>query len=149
MSILTIVVSAIIFMMGKTANRAAMKTKSRVAERMFNRHFFMFLAFLVFYIFTRKQSRAFKDIFEKLKEGDKNVTSVTLDVSNMSETPRKLRAMYIDLDNMYQRHQVPEELKMMMNDLKYASDEIMTNMTNDLDRMFQRHPIPNEVREMM
>lgn len=149
MSILTVVVSAIIFLMGRTANRAAMKTKSKVADRMFGRHFFMFLAFLVFYIFTRKQSRAFKGIFEELKEGDKNITTLSIEATNMTETPRKLRAMYINLDNMYQRHQVPDELKMMMEDLKYASDEIMTNMTNDLDRMFQRHPIPNEVKEMM
>lgn len=54
MSFLTVIVSFFLFAMGRAALRATQKQKSRVAERMFNRHFFMFLAFLVFYVFTRK-----------------------------------------------------------------------------------------------
>ena len=64
---LTVIVSFLLFTMGRTALRATEKQKSRVAERMFNRHFFLFLTFLVFYVFTRKQSRIFKGTFEWYK----------------------------------------------------------------------------------
>ena len=74
MSILTVVVSALIYGMGKSAHRSAEKLKSKVAQRMFGRHFFLFLAFLVFYVFTRKQSRYFKQVYNFMKEQDKNVT---------------------------------------------------------------------------
>jgi len=151
MSILTVVVSFIIFMMGRSANRSVTKKKSKVAQRMFRRHFFLFLAFLVFYVFTRKQSRAFKEVFEHLKEGDKTVeTATSMKAANVTAMPkRNLKAMYVDLDTMYKRHEVPDDPKMIMEDMKYASDEIMANMTEDLDRMFKRHQIPQEVKELM
>lgn len=76
MSILTIVVSAFLFLMGRAAFRTTQKLKSKVAKRMFGRHFFLFLAFLVFYVFTRKQSRVFKDVFDSLKDEEKNNTSI-------------------------------------------------------------------------
>lgn len=57
--------------------------------------------------------------------------------------------MYIDLDEMFQRHQVPEEMKMMMDDMRFAGSEIMTDMTDEMDRMFQRHPVPEEVKGLM
>lgn len=150
-SILTVVVSLMMFLMGRSAMRTTEKKKSKVAQRMFGRHFFLFLAFLVFYVFTRKQTRAFKDVFDKLKEGDKNVASITsMKAADVVKTPkRNLKAMYIDLDNMFQRYQVPEEMKMMMDDMRFAGNEIMANMTEDMDRMFQRHPIPQEVRDLM
>jgi hypothetical protein len=86
-----------------------------------------------------------------MKEQDKNVTSIqSMNATEVTEAPkRQLRAMYVDLDNMYQRHEVPDELKMIMDDMRYAGNEVYTNMTNDLDRMFERHPIPEEVKEMM
>jgi hypothetical protein len=151
MSILTVVVSFIIFMMGRSANRSVTKKKSKVAQRMFRRHFFLFLAFLVFYVFTRKQSRTFKEVFEHLKDGDKNTTAdSSMKPANVTTMPkRNLKAMYINLDDMYKKHEVPDDLKMIMEDMRFATDEIMTNMTDDLDRMFQRHQIPQEVKDLM
>lgn len=108
---------------------------------MFGRHFFLFLAFLVFYVFTRKQSREFKNVFDHLKDGDKNETSIAhikaMKEADATKAPkRNLRAMYIDLDEMFQRHQVPEDVKMMMDDMRFAGHEIMSNMTDEMDRMF-------------
>merc|ERR1711998_623361 len=69
------IVSFFLFAMGKVALRATQKQKSRVAERMFNRHFFMFMAFLVFYVFHRKQYRMFKGTFDWIQTHDYNTSS--------------------------------------------------------------------------
>ena len=64
MCLFSILVAFFLFAMGKAALRATQKQKSKIAERMFNRHFFMFLAFLVFYVFHRKQYRMFKGTYD-------------------------------------------------------------------------------------
>jgi hypothetical protein len=125
MSFFSAMVSFFLFAMGKTALRATQKQKSRVAERMFNRHFFMFLTFLVFYVFTRKQSRIFKGAFDYIKTHD-NLTAAYYETDaailnmtvNVTEQPkRNLRARYHaqsdQYDNVLHQHeQMYDEIDM-------------------------------------
>jgi len=147
MSLFSTLVSFFLFAMGKTALRATQKQKSRVAERMFNRHFFMFLTFLVFYVFTRKQSRMFKGAFEYIQTHD-NLTAAYYETdaaiinmtANITEEPkRNLRAryhaqsdqydnvlhqqekMFDEIDMQYDRafnQQIPDDFKKVMNKMK-------------------------------
>jgi len=141
------IVSFLLFAMGKVALRATQKQKSRVAERMFNRHFFMFMAFLVFYVFTRKQGRLFKGTVDYVKTHD-NLTApyyeVDADIANMTtnvtEAPkRNLRARYHgrndQFDEMHKHfeqqfdevnvqfdkafnQQIPDDFRKIMNNMK-------------------------------
>lgn len=134
---------------------------------MFGRHFFLFLAFLVFYVFTRKESRVFKGIFEKIKEADKNNTTTIDDFSVMNATNateadmrRNLRArhqqfggyfnnMDPQFDSMMNSADLPVEVKQMMSDMHMQSHQMMNMMDDDLDEVFQRHQLPPEVEEQM
>lgn len=135
------IVSFFLFAMGKVALRATQKQKSRVAERMFNRHFFMFMVFLVFYVFTRKQGRIFKGTVEYVKTHD-NLTALyhetEADIANMTtnvtEAPkRNLRARHhqasrqhfeqqfddvdVQFDKAYNQ-QIPDDFRKIMKNMK-------------------------------
>jgi len=47
-------ISFFVLVSGKFGRRAATKQKAKVAQSMFRRSFFAFLAFLIFYVITRK-----------------------------------------------------------------------------------------------
>lgn len=80
---------------------------------MFNRHFFMFLAFLVFYVFHRKQYRLFKGCFDYISTHDVNATlfqETDATILNMTEAPkRNLRAKHHSrgqvYDHLLQQHE--------------------------------------------
>ena len=148
MMLFSTIVSFFLFAMGKVALRATQKQKSRVAERMFNRHFFMFMAFLVFYVFTRKQSRIFKGTVDYVKthdnltapyyETDSDILNMT---TNVTEAPkRNLRArnhprrndhfdnvrhhfesQFDEIDMQFdkaQNQQIPDDFRKIMNNMK-------------------------------
>lgn len=139
-----------LFAMGKVALRATQKQKSRVAERMFNRHFFMFLAFLVFYVFTRKQSRLFKGTFDYIKthdnltapyyESDAAILNMT---TNMTETPkRNLRERYHARNDEYenvlhQHEQMFDEIDMQFD--KAFSQQIPDDFRKVMRKMKKHH----------
>ena len=140
-SFLTVIVSFLLFTMGRTALRATEKQKSRVAERMFNRHFFLFLTFLVFYVFTRKQSRVFKSTFEWYKA--QNISAEAFNngsITELIEMPKRnlaARPAYsYNFNNLYHQHQrmfdeadaefdrafaqpIPEELKSAVKKMRH------------------------------
>jgi len=141
MSLLTVIVSFFLFAMGRAALRATQKQKSRVAERMFNRHFFMFLAFLVFYVFTRKQGRIFKGTFDYIKQqaNETNQTTIfdnTTMVSNMTqEMPkRNLRASHGDFEKF--------------NKVMQKHEEMFDQMDMQFDNAFNQE-IPEDFRNVM
>lgn len=154
MSLLTIVVSVFILAQGRAAMRSTQKQKSRIAQRMFRRHFFTFLLFLIFYVFTRKQSRSFKSIFESLKEGDKNQTAIVDDIASMNSTEvaedqkRQLRARkhshhQIVFENMEDGHDFNTMFE-HHNQMRGAD-----MMDDDFEKFFQNQLIPDDVKEMM
>lgn len=124
---LTIIVSFILFMMGRGALRTTVKQKAKVAQRMFRRNFFFFCAFLVFYVFTRKQSRSFMTVYQSLTDGDKNETTIVANMTNdvAEESKRNLRAVY-------KRYNVPEESQDMLDGM-FESD------IDEIDQFFKRN----------
>lgn len=91
MSFLTMAISFFVLVSGRFGRRAATKQKAKVAQSMFRRSFGAFLAFLIFYVITRKQSRTFTGLFKKMTEADKNQTTA----ANATEAHgRGLRARY-------------------------------------------------------
>lgn len=122
---LTIIVSFMLFAIGKASLRATEKQKSRVAERMFGRVFFMFLTFLVFYVFTRKQSRSFKATFDWIKEHDNqtNIFDNATIVSNLTETPkRNLRAKHTDFERFNKMFEMQDKLFDQIDSIDYSKD---------------------------
>jgi flagellar basal body-associated protein FliL len=150
MMLFSTMVSFFLFAMGKTALRATQKQKSRVTERMFNRHFFMFLAFLVFYVFTRKQSRLFKGAFEYIQTHD-NLTASYYDTdaavvnmtTNMTETPKRnlrerFHARNDQYDNVLQQHeQMFEDIDMQFD--KAFSQQIPDDFKKVMKKMKKHH----------
>lgn len=129
MSLLTVVVSFFLFMIGRSALRTTSKQKSRVSQRMFRRSFIFFLCFLVFYVFTRKQSRSFTSVFEKLKEGDENqIVDANMTSNFTEESKRNLRMFEVhsmsekDFDDIFKQHNIPDDVQQMMADMKRSNE---------------------------
>jgi hypothetical protein len=159
MSLLTVAVSFFLFMMGCAALKATAKQKSKVAQRCFRRNFFFFCFFLVFYVFTRKQSRSFMTVYQSLTDGDKNETAIAANMSTdvTEEAKRNLKAIAfrihdgsLDLGQVYKRQHVPQEVQDVMNNMKWSQQKEMDDVNDhDLNDVFERHQLPEEVKDMM
>jgi len=98
--------------MGKIALKAVKAQNAKKTGRLFKKHLFCFVAFIVFYLFTKKESKEFKSIFDKLVAEDKNETSLNIK-STLTEAPkRNLRFQQRDqeLDDMLLRFKIPDDV---------------------------------------
>jgi len=144
MCIFSILVAFFLFAMGKTALRATHKQKSRIAERMFNRHFFMFMAFLVFYVFHRKQYRMFKGTFDWIQTHDYNTSSPFLydDATLINMTADVVEA---PKRNLRARHQSRGQV---YDHLLQQHEQMMDQMDMQYDKAFNQQ-IPDDFRHIM
>lgn len=153
MIFMSIVVCLLLAFMGKAALRAAAKQKSRISQRMFRRHFFAFLLFLIFYVYTRKQGRKFRGVIDWMNTNDHDNQPYIPNNStanNSSRPPfqeeearRNLMAKYniahdAQLDDIFARHDIPEEVQQMMAEMRQSHEQMMNDMMHDnhMDNMF-------------